>query len=369
MESNHPINISNYETYMVDFWDGQLSPTQEAMLMYFLDAHPNLKNEFQDAEQYTLPAPFINFDAKDELKKQIVCADNIDIFLVGELENKLLPQELEDLNAFIERHPKYKKDRALFALTKISPKGNYVYSDKRKLKKGLLNPIWIDYARVAAVATFFLSVGLWWLNHSQTNNINLAEIAKTIQATTQTKQQEVQSKKQQIKPATSMNNRIAIVTNILRIEEPKKNSIAPIQNLETKNAVLENFESYSKNRSPDDFLGGLVNSYIPMGSGEIVYLEKPIQQVQSAEVLVGSLEKPINQFATKGLARIIKDSTLALEMKNDSYSFKTKIASAIAWATAKASGGKVKAIAITNIDGSLSALSFTNGRYNYTKRF
>ena len=110
-----------------------------------------------------------------------------------------------------------------------------------------------------------------------------------------------------------------------------------------------------------------MNSYIP----QQYYIntpspEDPLVKEPGKNKITDNLRNGLNG---KNLQKIIKDSALAHEMENSRYTVKTKVAKAFAWATAKASNGKVIVKAIPYTDGSLAAMSFSNGKYNYTKRF
>ena len=41
------ININNYEAYLLDLAEGELSPADEKLLMLFLEKHPELKAEHE----------------------------------------------------------------------------------------------------------------------------------------------------------------------------------------------------------------------------------------------------------------------------------------------------------------------------------
>ncbi|MBC8048101.1 MAG: hypothetical protein H7Y00_14985 [Fimbriimonadaceae bacterium] len=65
------ININNYEEWMVDYIEGNLSKVQEEKLMHFLEVHPELKSELEIFQQTKLqPDMHMVFENKEMLKKE-----------------------------------------------------------------------------------------------------------------------------------------------------------------------------------------------------------------------------------------------------------------------------------------------------------
>ncbi|MBC8172638.1 MAG: hypothetical protein H7X71_01920, partial [Chitinophagales bacterium] len=65
------ININNYEEWMIDYLEGNLTRQQEKQLTHFLEAHPELRAELE-LFQHTKLRPDMNlvFENKEILKKQ-----------------------------------------------------------------------------------------------------------------------------------------------------------------------------------------------------------------------------------------------------------------------------------------------------------
>lgn len=65
------LNIKNYEEWMVDYLEGNLTKAQADHLMHFIEIHPELKAEFE-AYQHTILQPDMQivFSGKELLKKQ-----------------------------------------------------------------------------------------------------------------------------------------------------------------------------------------------------------------------------------------------------------------------------------------------------------
>ncbi|MCX6188122.1 MAG: hypothetical protein NTW54_00680 [Bacteroidetes bacterium] len=370
MKAENTITHSNYEALMVDYWDGTLSPAMKAMLILFLNENPQIREDIMEAGQFTLPTELLYFENKEELFKKEVSHSNMDSFLVAELEHDLLPHEQNELNLFIAAHPHYKSDRALYALTKVRPNKNLIYPNKGSLKHGPQISLWLRYSRVAAAACVLLAFGLWWVNkpkmdHDYVDNSNF-------------KSQLLEMNSDRLTSATPpLNSTVKASDKQEHLVQKRYNALVSSASSEMSNALLipvheagtENFNSYSRNRNPDDYLEALVNTYLPSQKSILPV----VNQEGKSNIAEPNVHPPttsiINDFASKSLNKLLKDSTLADEIGNQKYSVKTRVAKTVAWVTAKASKGKLRAEAIPNLDGSLAAMSFTNGKYNYTKRF
>jgi hypothetical protein len=62
------VNMENYEIFLMDYFDNNLSEESVAALMLFLDQHPEIKEEASGLFDFTLIPEDISFD-KESLKK------------------------------------------------------------------------------------------------------------------------------------------------------------------------------------------------------------------------------------------------------------------------------------------------------------
>lgn len=372
MKATPKITRSNYEAFMVDYWDGTLTPEVQVQLLQFLNAHPDLQQLADEASQYTLPNDGFVFDAKDALLKEEISDITIEHFLVSELEHDLLAHEQNELQLFLAANPQYQKDRELYSHTILRADKGMVYPHKNSLRKGAVTPMWIRYGSVAAAACLIIGIGILRFNNSNdplNNGVVIEDNITNTIALPKTNSPENNNPKnsQAVAQLPSRNNAPIVHTAQLVISA---NQHDQVQSITSKESAAETFYSYSKNRKSDDYLDGLVNSYLP---NQVVFAPIDIDENEPEEgAHQGSANTVVNTvgaFATKNLNKIIKDTTLANQIQDQRFSVKTRIAKTVGWATGKASKGKVQINAIPNTDGTLSAMSFSNGKYNYTKRF
>ncbi|RFC55310.1 hypothetical protein [Brumimicrobium aurantiacum] len=154
------INLENYEAYLLDLWEGNLSKQEEAMLNDFLDLHPELKEE-ADLGLYSdikFEEEAIDFD-KEAIKFESINIKNYKYFFVAYFENDLTDNEKQGVLNFLNQHPQLQKEFKSFQLTKL-PNEEVLFPNKEKLLLGktqvisIQNRRWIFTAIAACIALF-----------------------------------------------------------------------------------------------------------------------------------------------------------------------------------------------------------------------
>jgi len=135
------INRDNYEAYFLDYHEGNLNPDEMAAVLVFIGQNPDLKEEFDEFENVSLSVDdSVSFSEKDFLKKNVeiysgpVTTENIEEYLVAETEGLLPDETLSQLNDFVNRNPGFRKDRRIYAHTRLAPAIEIVYGNKHLLK-------------------------------------------------------------------------------------------------------------------------------------------------------------------------------------------------------------------------------------------
>ena len=132
------INITNYESWFLDYHEGNLTAEQVAELFLFLEQHPELKQELDAFEEIGQPLEAItaNFPDKEPLKKEDLLSEkNIHEWLVAEIEGNLSEERIGILEAFLKLHPSYYNDRELFLKTKLQVDATEIFTGKAAMKK------------------------------------------------------------------------------------------------------------------------------------------------------------------------------------------------------------------------------------------
>ena len=163
------INLHNYESYFLDYIEGNLSQKDRLALVQFLDNYPDLLIEFhalslsQDDKDVILIPKQVEFEDKDDLKKfgEEVSRFNVDFWMVQFIEGELSFSEEQKLMKFVKTN-QLENQLEFYQNTILVPRSeSYEYkSDLKRYRRSLI-PVWYKIPSVAA-AVIFLLVGLFF---------------------------------------------------------------------------------------------------------------------------------------------------------------------------------------------------------------
>lgn len=177
------INKENYGQFIVDYYDGQLSPAEERLLLLFLDRHPALKNEFKSFEKSpVLPDTPMRFAGKQALKRPEIVAsnsiteDNYTEYFVLLQDGELTIEEQQTVKTFLQQNPYLQEEFRQFGLTKVVPDETIVYAQKEQLKKRMVIPM-VRYAGIAAAAMLLLFFGIRFFLSTPGQNTESRQLA------------------------------------------------------------------------------------------------------------------------------------------------------------------------------------------------
>lgn len=155
---SNQINISNYEAYLLDFSEGNLTIDQEIELVNFIERNPKLNIDLSDFNFPKLGKSTEIFEHKGNLKKHIT-DDEIIAYQEGILTKQ---EELEMKKVFAENEA-LKSDLELIKHLKLTPT-KVKYHNKNSLKKPLVLPLYkrMVYmsASAAAILILYFSINI-----------------------------------------------------------------------------------------------------------------------------------------------------------------------------------------------------------------
>lgn len=163
MNKKPPIDLNNYEIFVIDYLDGKLTPSEEVELMNFLDQYPDLKEEVDGLGLATLEPIEISADFKQHLKKTPILQVgdinelNYDTCFIASYEHDLNELEKEQLTQFLALNPQLLEEYKLHGELFLQPDYSLVYHNKETLKKRRRIPVFTISA-VAASLTILLAV-------------------------------------------------------------------------------------------------------------------------------------------------------------------------------------------------------------------
>ncbi len=180
------INTQNYEAYLLDFIEGNLSPVDEIELRKFVRLHPYLQIDLENLNDFKLVPEKTHFNSKNLLKenpeKAINGISKIERLSIAFLENEIMPEELNELNQLFENN-KYKKVFNDIQKTKIAG-SKIIYKNKSALKQKIQTEVFkfkISFLyRAAALVLLLLSLTFWFYKDNKLiiNNVSLLDIKK-----------------------------------------------------------------------------------------------------------------------------------------------------------------------------------------------
>lgn len=175
------ITRNNYEAFLLDYFEGNLSPEKVDLLLFFLDQNPDLKEDFEDFEDFNLVPERQVFEDKLMLKRSaaLVNGENYENYIIAEIEGENKLEESQELSLFLKANPSKQKEFTTYQKTKlIAPE--IIFSDKQSLKKETkVIPLFWWYSSAAAVVLMFFL--LKNVNNEQINKgLPIANTTETI---------------------------------------------------------------------------------------------------------------------------------------------------------------------------------------------
>lgn len=158
------INKNNYEAFLLDYMEQNLSADMVAELMLFFEQNPELQHELEELDEITLPSETIVFDGKNELKKGVL--ENL---MIAEIEGLSTSAESEELEQTIKEDEAYEKAFLLYQKTRLKPT-KIVFENKESLKRErkIIPLYWWATSAAAVLIAFFLI-----------RNLNTKDVEKT----------------------------------------------------------------------------------------------------------------------------------------------------------------------------------------------
>lgn len=153
-------NLTNYESYFIDYLEGNLSEEDRHAFELFLDKHPSLQLEGELPiitmnDNQNLSKEFVNqlrvFDEKEEVNE-----NTIDGFLIASTEGILFIEKQQELQAYLLMNPRNLNSLGVYHKTKLKPDLEITFPNKQVLRKG--NTRRLIFGVVSGVAAIFLGV-------------------------------------------------------------------------------------------------------------------------------------------------------------------------------------------------------------------
>ena len=152
---NGMINMENYEAFFLDYLEGNLTGEEREQLFLFLKAHPGLREELEQYEEYRLVPENASFAGKERLKKkdqpfEEIDDDNVEEAMIAYWEGVMTPRQKEQFEEYLQRHPARQEDFRIYGKMFLKP-GHVFYAGKKDLfRKTRPAVVWLYRAGTAA---------------------------------------------------------------------------------------------------------------------------------------------------------------------------------------------------------------------------
>lgn len=158
------INGDNYESYLLDYLEGSLSPGEIREVEAFLLLHPEIREEFEGVGEVSLNAGNETFGDLSSLHKSEAAYMGIgedDFRMVARMEGDLSPDDAERFDNELERDSRLGNLYRRFIMTRLIADPTIQYPAKKLLKKRVRRvPAWI-YTVAAAAAVAAIGWLIW----------------------------------------------------------------------------------------------------------------------------------------------------------------------------------------------------------------
>lgn len=202
------ITVENYEAFYLDFLEENLDKEQAAAFELFLEQHPELKIEVDlnlklEDKNPTLDKTFLNsikvFDVWETISE-----DNCEQFMIASVENIIPATKQIELNDFLAKRNDLRSDYTYFQQTKLVADSEVVYSEKAKLKKGVVIPM---YAKMIAVAASIILILMLVPFQNSKEPLNLAQKRNLIEPKNKVEQNTFIANNQSLVSETKVNKK------------------------------------------------------------------------------------------------------------------------------------------------------------------
>ena len=193
------ITRDNYESFFIDYIEGNLHESMIDQFLDFLNQNPDLKEELHLFEEVNLPEEHVVFQEKKQLHKSAADENqSLENTVIAYLEGDLDSTENKAFETYLASHPELKKEHDLFAKTRLRPDSEIKYPGKRKLyRKSGATIVMSWVARAAAVIVL-----VWGINsviqvqntpESPKTNSEMAQISSKTNSNLETKKPDSQN--------------------------------------------------------------------------------------------------------------------------------------------------------------------------------
>lgn len=163
------ITRDNYESFFLDYLEGNLKESMIDQFLDFLEQNADLKEELQLFDNIHLPEEQVAFSGKQHLYKSAQDEKPaFEIKTVAYMEGDLKDEERESFETYLAGHPELQKEYDLFGKTRLIADTNIKFPDKNKIYRKTGTTIVLNWvARAVAVIVLIWGINSLFQTESQ----------------------------------------------------------------------------------------------------------------------------------------------------------------------------------------------------------
>ncbi|MBP7508984.1 MAG: hypothetical protein KA807_14320 [Prolixibacteraceae bacterium] len=296
------INRNNYESFFIDYLDGNLTPLEIDELIDFLRKNNDLAEELKGLDKIRITDnEIIKYEGQSLFKEDIDMPDVSEEQCIRFIEGDLNPDEKKEFLISIKNKPRLKKELTLYKSSILIPDHSIIYKSKNKLLK-TENPFILKWWNVAAILIVMFAIFSKY--DEKPKEVIVAEINESFTTSNDVKTNIDDALFESPKiPVVKINKyKPAITSRQIKTEvediiyfEPAKDSLTELKI--SRMTPLENILVYSDNKKQDFELISVSNN--PSENEKIKYLT------------IGEfIAQKLNEFASRENLNKIRNSAL-----------------------------------------------------------
>ena len=235
------IERSNYEIWLIDWLDGNLSEIQVEQLQHFLSENPDLMEEFDELSLFNLKPTEKSFPNKNQLQKTTanLSGSQLEYLSVAYLEKDLSHDEQTELRENVELDPEKKNLFELIQKMRLSPVSLSYKHKKRLIRRTFAgNVIRLSLIGLSAAAIITLVI-ITSVSKPGPQQVRFEKTAQTILVDSTIQKPALEKAPKVIKTEKKIISSKKQIRNILALSPKTVSSMSePNQNLPVQNDPL-----------------------------------------------------------------------------------------------------------------------------------
>lgn len=236
------INIENYEAYLLDYMEGNLSKEDFALLQAFAALHPELDIDLSELELVELENESVKFEDKGSLKKSALHLLSDEDY-INYIEKNISQEEKRKVDDLRVKHPEINKELSLYQKTILTADKTIVFENKETLKKKT-KVIWLfsrQTLSMAAAITLIIGFIVVFRSFTGTTSENLysSKLNDTVKSNNNVTVTDSKAETPDNKTQNSFTEEQAQQASLVASNHPEKKSTSK-KNNSTKETAITN---------------------------------------------------------------------------------------------------------------------------------